>query len=294
LIGLGSLTAALLLSAEPPATSPTSVPASGPASLSGAEPRSETQAATSVDEAISLYHQTRFAQSISILDTLFQEASSVELRKRIKLYLGMNFLALGRDHRAEAEFRELLDLDPDFAPPVFVSPLVREFFAQVKKSHKIIPFLAHSGLSLIDAEVGAEIVVRIQRMRPGYEAKLLYRRHGDKSFASVDLSAPLGDLYSAKLPPAFLIKEEGYMLEYFFQVSEGKDDVLASLRSAENPFIVSVAVPIRFRTQAPVYKKWWFWTGLGGGVAAAVVATIVGVALSAPSKVGEADVAFGY
>ena len=34
--------------------------------------------------------------------------------------------------------------------------------------------------------------------------------------------------------------------------------------------------------EKPIYKRWWFWTALGAGVAVAVTAGVVGVVASEP------------
>jgi tetratricopeptide (TPR) repeat protein len=42
-------------------------------------------------------------------------------------------------------------------------------------------------------------------------------------------------------------------------------------------------VPVKKKRRIPVYKKWWFWTAIGGGVAAAV-ATTLAITLSSKTQ----------
>ncbi|MCD6499931.1 MAG: PEGA domain-containing protein [Deltaproteobacteria bacterium] len=43
-------------------------------------------------------------------------------------------------------------------------------------------------------------------------------------------------------------------------------------------------VPLMEGKHIPIYKKWWFWTAIGGGTAAVVAATVAGILLWQKSK----------
>jgi len=43
-------------------------------------------------------------------------------------------------------------------------------------------------------------------------------------------------------------------------------------------------VPLLTASHVPVYKKWWFWTAIGGGTAVAVAATVAGILLWQKSR----------
>ncbi len=259
-----------------PAPAPAAAPAeeSAPAPTAPAAPTPQT-----LDGAIQLYQNARFAESISVLDKVFRAATDLGVKKQAKLYLGMNFLSLGNEPRAQQMFRDLLDLDPDFELPTFSSPSVRQFYQHVKGEYKIIPVPTHTPPPQLDAPKGADLHFDIQRMRPKYQATLYYRAQGASSFSRIDLSHTSGDAYVGRLPPALLVKDKGYALEYFVVITEGPVRVLAELRSDSNPFVVPVSVPVQMQTGTPVYKKWWLWTiiggalAIGGGVTTAVVLT---------------------
>jgi tetratricopeptide (TPR) repeat protein len=260
-----------------------------PVAKAPAAPAPET-----IEGAMQLYQNAQFAESLAILDKVVRQTTDPLALKQAKLYLAMNFLALGNDARAKSAFQELLDLDPDFELPTFSSPSVRQFYARVKADYKIIPVITHTPPVDVDAVKGAAFDITVKRMRPGYEAQLFYHTPGAASFSRVDLSRVQGDAYVARLPTALLLHDQGYSLEYYIAVSEGPAHVLAQLRSAASPYVVPVAVPVQLRVGPPVYKKWWFWTAVGGAavVAAAVVTTVVITSQTPPT--GEAHVALKF
>jgi hypothetical protein len=248
----------------------------------------------SMKEAEQLYQHAEFAKSILMLDKLLRSALDVPQKKQARLYMALNFLALGNDARARSAMQDLLDLDPDFVLPTFSSPSVRAFFQTVKSTYKIIPQIEHNPPSTIDAKVGVELHVTLARMRTGYQPKLFFRARGTPYYSNIDLRQANGDDYSATLPPAILLKPEGYALEYFVVVTEGADTPLVQLRDPQAPFSVPVDVPVVLEAK-PVHKRWYFWVALSGAVlvAGGVTAAVV---LTRPqaNPYGDANVLFRF
>jgi hypothetical protein len=255
-------------------------------------PAPEAKAET-LESAIELYQNARFAASIVVLDQLLRTVTDPAALLSVTLYLAMNFLAIGNEAKAIALFQNVLDLDPDFVLPTLTSPSIRQVFARVKTEYKIIPEIVHTPPLDLDASNGAVFDVTVKRMRPGYEVKLFYRVEGEAKFSSVDLSLRRGDTYVARLPTALLIRERGYSLEYYIVASEGPDHALTKLRSAASPFVVPVAVPVQIQLATPVYKRWWFWTVIGGAAAAAAVATTLVLTSQVPPT-GQAAISLKF
>ncbi len=243
-----------------------------------------------LDGAIQLYQGAQFASSIAILDKVLRQTPDAATQIRANLYMGLNFLALGNEARATTVFQDLLDLDPDFTLPALSSPSVRQFFAAVKSNYKIIPVILHTPPTELDALNGAAFDVTVKRMRPGYEAKLFYRAQGTPKFSTIDLSRRLGDAYVARIPPALLVKDKGYSLEYYVLVTEGPEHALAKLRSASAPFVVPVSVPVQMQLGTPTYKKWWFWTSIVGALAVAGGATAAVLLTQQTPPTGQASI----
>jgi hypothetical protein len=225
--------------------------------------------APAIDDVVRLYRDARFGEALQLLDKLGQEDLNRRQKIEVQLYFGLNFLALGNEQRAQQAFQGLLDLDPDYQMPTFTSPSARGFFAKVKSSYKIIPQVDHTPPLEVKALDGAEFSITIKRMRPTYNAQMLYRLDARAKFDRVDLTRVEEASYKARLPAALLNKDKPYSLEYYVVVTED-GSTLAQLRSPESPFRVPVSVPIQLQKNVPITQKWWFWTVLAG--AAVVVA----------------------
>ncbi len=223
---------------------------------------------------ISFYEQGRFATSIQILEPLIQQTSDTKKAQQARLYLGLNYLALGNNARASELLNEILDTDPNFSLLTFrFPPTIRSFFDKVKEAHKIVPILQHTPPTEITAAQGIDLAIDMAPMAPGYEPQLFYRVAGQAHFAHIDLSPRAPPHYLARLPAAILnVGSVGYQLEYFAQVAS-HGVVVAQLRNERDPF--SVPVSVMREAAAPVYTKWWLWTVLGVVVAGAAATTVV-------------------
>ncbi|MCC6810172.1 MAG: hypothetical protein IT381_22265 [Deltaproteobacteria bacterium] len=289
---------------KPEGAPPLAAPAPTPAPAL-APPKDSKVAAQSLESVLEpvptqkgaeqLYQNAEFAQSILMLDKLLRTELTHDQKKQARLYMALNFFAVGNEERARQALHELLDLDPDYALPTITSPSVRAFFDTVKTKYKIIPTIDHTPPKSIAAQSGAELVVTLGRMRAGYQPKLFFRPKGTPYFNNIDLVHGDGTGYTASIPPAMLIKPDGYTLEYFLVVTEGTDVPLVQLRDPQSPFSVPVDVPVVLEAK-PVYKRWYFWVALTGAVVVAGgVATLV-VLLTrqdAPPN-GDANVVFRF
>ena len=250
-------------------------------------------AAELVEKGRKLYLDTYFGEAITELDRALQLSPPERLRVDAKFLLALCFFALGNEDRARTAFKEVLGLNADFALPEMTSPKVRAFFDEVRASFRVIPKLSHTPPQTIDASQGASFTVQIENMRPGYEAMLHFRLREEGDYSRIDLSATPEQkkIYTALIPGSLLLREEGYTLSYFIDVSDAAHVALISLRSTESPFSVPVNVPIAQASTTPVYKKWWFWT-IVGGVVLAGAATAVAVVLTQEPPTGDASITF--
>jgi hypothetical protein len=247
----------------------------------------------SVQAAERFYQDAEFTQSILVLDKLLRTDIDVRTKKQARYYMALNFLALGNEVRAKSALQDLLDLDPDFSLPTIVSPSVRAFFQQVKSTYKIIPTLDHAPPGKIVAADGARLEVKVERMRKEYQAKLFFRQQGAPYFSNIDLVAG-PDFHTASIPAAMLTRPDAYSLEYFVVVSEGTTPLI-QLRDPQSPFSVPVDVPVVLEAK-PVYKRWYFWTALGGAVAVAggVAALVTVMTQPQTQPYGDANVTWRF
>ncbi len=249
-----------------------------------------------LDTALQLYQDARFGESIVVIDKLLRTSIDDNTRVLAKLYLGLNFLALGNEERAASAFRDLLNIDPDFELPTFTAPRVRSFFANVKKTFKIIPVAKHEPPAKIEAIKGQKLEFELARMRPGYRPTFYYRTGDTGPFQSADLAKGVGALYVSELPAATLMKDKAYSLEYYLEITEpGATQPLLSVRTAQSPFRVPVSIPVKLAEAVPIHKRWWFWTVLGGAVLLGTGGTVTGVLLSQPPPpTGDARVTVSF
>jgi hypothetical protein len=246
-----------------------------------------------LDHAFELYKQAEFVRSVSLLDDLYRQSKDAAVRAQAKLYLGMNYLALGNTADAERSFKDLLELDPDYVLSDLISPKVARVFDEVKQRFKVIPRLAHEPPKALDATKPVTIAVRAERMRPGYTLKLFFRVPPAQQFSSADL-VPVGPSdYEASLPVALLARDRGYTLDYYAEARAG-GELLASLRNAAQPYSAPVTVPIVQKESKPVYKQPWFWPVLVGGLAVVGGAVTTAVLLSQPKTTGDLAVTLSY
>ena len=66
--------------------------------------------------------------------------------------------------------------------------------------------------------------------------------------------------------------------------SNGAAPALTPPQSGPAATVVTTAEPAGDRGEAPIYKRWWFWTGVGAVVVGAVVA---GIAIATRGEVGD-------
>lgn len=107
-------------------------------------------------------------------------------------------------------------------------------------------------------------------------------RIGGKDYGTTPLDKPL----RVKAPKAYTIRlqRKGYMT------------FSADLKVPPDGDITVDAklIPKGAGPQTPVYKKWWFWTAIGGTVVAAVAGTVVGVVLWQRSRSQPAEVTINW
>jgi hypothetical protein len=245
-----------------------------------------------IEHARKLYLDTYFGDSITELDRLLRLPSLTRTqRTEGKYLLALNFLALGNEERARTVFRELLAIDPDYTLSEMTPPKIRGVFNEVKKTFRVIPALAHNAPRAIDGTKGAPLETTIENMRPGYEALLYFRTTSSGKYSRIDLGQSPSDArrYGATIPAALLARDKGFTLEYYFVVNDAQHVQLVALREPDAPFSAPVSVPLELAA-SPVYKRWWFWTIIGG-VAVAGAATAAALVLTQQQpQTGNADV----
>lgn len=99
---------------------------------------------------------------------------------------------------------------------------------------------------------------------------LRYRRQGEKPWTELRLDTRTQAAQLPRAPQPIVGKQ--YRMEYFIVALDGNGAVLDSLGTETAPLAYLVTEDAIVRPP-PVYKRWWFWAGIGA-VAAGTIATI--------------------
>jgi tetratricopeptide (TPR) repeat protein len=185
-------------------------------------------------------------------------------------------------------FERVLAIDPGYLLPDGSDAPTRGAFEAAQKvmqgrralalSH-VPPGEAHKGRAVrvqysVDADPLGQVV----------EVALFYRAgEGAYSMAHVLYEKQAGAI---EIPAAFLSSlHGGSRVDYYLAALDDKENQLATSGSAKEPFVLSVApdaaelAAAAARPEAPaapLYKRWWLWTVVGG---VAVVGVALGVGL---------------
>lgn len=185
--------------------------------------------ASAVQEAQDLVDEAEYSQASKVIR---QALASGRLNKAelIQMYQvqGTVFVALGKQSRAEAAFRNLILADPSFRLASGVSPKVRAVFEEVQRN------LLESGaldqaykpsLEPIATVVPSKDVAL--RLRVGARAQdikrvqFFYRRVGTSHYASIDATATADGSWEGAIPGFFLDAErQDYLVEYYAEASD--------------------------------------------------------------------------
>jgi tetratricopeptide (TPR) repeat protein len=189
---------------------------------------------------------------------------------------GSALIVLERKEEAIAAFEKMFALDPEYELPQSTSPRILEVFRparaawQVKVEEKLATELGESygALKLAvaaprSAKGGRPLVVTVTLTDPGKIASQIvlgYRRHGQRFYSTLTARAQPG-VIELTIPGSFTASSEPYLIELYVRARHSSGGALRRQGEPEAPIGVQMQ-PGKVPTRAPIYKKWWFWTGV--------------------------------
>ncbi|MCK5798143.1 MAG: hypothetical protein KAI47_13200, partial [Deltaproteobacteria bacterium] len=223
----------------------------------------------SLVEARRAFHKQDYERALKLLQPVAR-APQATISQKVEAFelLGLSYLILGDERRARRAFENLLGLDPEHPlhDPTG-SPKLKRFFLAVKA--KVLPGydarqrrvrLGHRVPRDVRAGRRVELVVELLvGVAAVGEVSVRWRRSGSLIYQDV---RSRGRRHRVA---AFVLPEDrvGYRIEYYVEARSPDGHVLARLGTASHPRSFDVAAASQSARGAPVYKRWWFWTGVG-------------------------------
>jgi tetratricopeptide (TPR) repeat protein len=245
---------------------------------------SAAQPADEVARGIELYQDLEYEQAAEVLEAAL-EAPGLADERRIEGYqhLALSYLALRREDDARAAFTRLLEVDREFRLPTTVSQTARDLLEEARRAlppPKVTavdtpPAVAQLSQTASPAQPreGTTVSVTILVADPGdlHDRVLVHHRvRGSKSYSAVTAMRTGEGRYAATVPGMFVGPPA---LEYYVVAVDAEGGLVASEGSEAEPLALAVDSPVA-AAGAPVYKKWWFWAGVGTAVLAGTVGVL--------------------
>ncbi|HJZ85981.1 MAG TPA: hypothetical protein VKN99_12465 [Polyangia bacterium] len=232
-----------------------------------------------LDAARQLYDAQEYVAAIETLKPILKDAVATQAQKAQALeYLGLSYLILGNRRKARDAFEDLLSIDQNYTlRDPSQSPKLRAFFEEVKTA--FVPGYKPALPATMEhaAPVGAvagrpvEFAARVTEGAPRVaDVTINWRPRGLLQYHKEGLGGADARYRGFVRPPQ---ESVGYVLEYFLEAHDTVGRVIARIGTPEEPLAMEVAgAPL---PPPPWYKRWWFWSALGGAVAVGTVAGIM-------------------
>ena len=256
-----------------------------------------------ISQAIEEFGEGNYDEvSVLLNRALTETAPTVEQKMKIYLYLGRAEALRGYESAARKAFGRLLVLDPEAQLPGDAAEdevyAFERATAKYKEETESVGAgeveVRHQGPGAVVAGQAATIVVEGVGMPEGATVTLYHTRSMDAPYSSVLMDNPERAKWTAPVPTvAISDTTEEYEILYYIEATDAGDEVLATVGEEEKPlrFRVVAPKPTADQLDKPVYKKWWFWTAIGGGAAVALGLGLgLGLGLRDDVKTGAADI----
>lgn len=208
----------------------------------------------------------------------------------VEIYRLQAFVALYKGNRPEARraLEKLFQANPDYELPKGAPPKIRDLFHEVQadvRAHRVKPVtLEFEPPGALAAGGPATIQASVKDLPSGARVRFFYRRVGSEAYSALELK-PSNGTFAAVLPAAELpVADAPFALEYYLEVDDtagrrlaGRGDALAPLtvhvRAPATAEIGPTSPPPEVEEESAWYQKWYVWTAIGVGAAAAGGAT---------------------
>ncbi|NOZ88003.1 MAG: tetratricopeptide repeat protein [Deltaproteobacteria bacterium] len=199
--------------------------------------------------------------------------------------LGKCLAMLGRQSEAVQAFSRLLVLSPDAQieekdePETVTMAFQRAKAMQDKESaestaasvevHHVNPGAVVSGQK-------AAITADVTGLPEGASVTLYYANSMDAPYTPVLMQQAERGKWTASLETLqFTDPSKEYKIYYYIEVTDENDNVLATVGSEDSPMSFRIVSPKPVEQETPYWKKWWFWTAVGGGAAVSITLGLV-------------------
>ncbi len=226
-----------------------------------------------VKEALAAFNDLDYSRAITLLNEALSESLTREERIVIFKTLGFCHVALSDSEAARRDFEKLLEIDPSIELDRAVSPRVRTVFEKAKTRflqprEPVAPVKPAELVTTLDPlrpSEGNPLRIRVDHVGDG-RCQLSHRLRGQPSFS--DVFAPTREGRCELTLPGMQVQSPA--LDYFLTVLDAHGNSLGAAGSLAQPLTVDVQ-------SRPIYKRAAFWSLLGGTVAVATAATVLGV-----------------
>lgn len=216
--------------------------------------------------ALKLYEQLEFEQALAALKAAAAWPNSTSAEKvQISLYTGIVAGQLGDNALAEQSFTAALKADPNVKLPEDASPKIQSQFRYLRE--KLYTPAVRPKLTAVAKAIPGVTEVPLE----------VTGAVGAASVTAFSRSVAAGAWVPTELKPNGEGRYEGRIAgppetaEFYVEASDAEGVVVARSGSREVPLREAVLPRPggdlvggpRPGDETPVYKKWWFWTGVG-------------------------------
>jgi hypothetical protein len=242
--------------------------------------------APKVEQALSagetFFDEQEYAKVVKVLRVVLSDTDATRAQRLRALELtALSHLILGDEAEARTTFERLLDIDPGYQlTDQSGSPRIARFFDEVKKD--VVPGFDADLVAVLDhaappeATAGRRLEIDLRATSGADNVKsvvLFWRRRGEQDYREV-AAAFRGDArWRVRLTPE--ASREAYAIEYYVEGRGLTDQTVARVASPEAPLAIAISAGTG-SARKPLYKRWYFWAGVGGVAALATGAVILG------------------
>jgi hypothetical protein len=228
-----------------------------------------------------LFEEQEYARVVKTLRPVLSDAAATRAQRLRALELtALSQLILEDEAAARATFERLLDIDPGYQlTDQSGSPRISRFFDEVKKD--VVPGFDADLVAVLDhaappeATAGRRLEIDVHATSGADNVKevvFLWRRRGEQDYRALDAAFRGDARWRVRLTPD--ASAEDYAIEYYLEGRGLTGQTVARVASPEAPLALAIAAGTG-TARRPLYRRWYFWAGVGGVAALATGAVIL-------------------
>jgi hypothetical protein len=232
--------------------------------------------------AETLFEEQEYAKVVKTLRPVLSDTAATRAQRLRALELtALSHLILGDEAEARTTFERLLDIDPAYQlSDQSGSPRISRFFDEVKKD--VVPGFDVDLVAVLDhaappeATAGRRLEIDVRATSGADNVKqvvFLWRRRGEQDYRELTAAFRGDARWRVRLTPD--ASREAYAIEYYVEGRGLTDQTVARVASPEAPLSIAISAGTG-TSKKPIYRRWYFWAGIGGAAALATGAVILG------------------